>query len=178
MHLSIDLVFSGTRGGGHVEDDPTDPVTVYGKTMAEAEQILLRKIDAEKCEQKVAKQAKQIADDVIGPMSYRPSSLFATFCFLSVQGYLSAAILRISLPMGVSFNGHAGAIDWIQSRFKKGKPATLYYDEIRTPTYTDCLNPLLAESSPAATSGPVSRWRPATIEPVPDRPDRQSRRRL
>src|SRR5207237_7118343 len=38
-----------------------------------------------------------------------------------------------------------GAIDWIQSRFKKDKPATLYYDEIRTPTYTDCLNPLLAE---------------------------------
>jgi dTDP-4-dehydrorhamnose reductase len=58
---------------------------------------------------------------------------------------LSAAILRISLPMGVSFNGHAGAIDWIQSRFKKDKPATLYYDEVRTPTYTDCLNPLLAD---------------------------------
>ncbi len=54
----------------------------------------------------------------------------------------AAAILRISLPMGVSFNGHAGAIDWIQSRFKKGKPATLYFDEIRTPHYTDCLNEL------------------------------------
>ncbi|MFN0020819.1 MAG: SDR family oxidoreductase [Pirellulaceae bacterium] len=100
VHLSIDLVYSGTRGGQHVEDDPTDPVTVYGKTMAEAEQIILRK---------------------------RPD----------------ACQLRISLPMGVSFNGHAGAIDWIQSRFKKQKPATLYYDEIRTPTYTDCLNPLL-----------------------------------
>jgi dTDP-4-dehydrorhamnose reductase len=101
VHLSIDLVFSGTRGGGHVEEDETDPVTVYGKTMAEAERILLQNASA-------------------------------------------AAILRISLPMGVSFNGHAGAIDWIQHRFKKGKPATLYYDEIRTPTYTDCLNPLLA----------------------------------
>lgn len=54
----------------------------------------------------------------------------------------SACILRISLPMGVSFNGHAGAIDWIQSRFKKGRPATLYFDEIRTPAYTDCLNRL------------------------------------
>ena len=51
-----------------------------------------------------------------------------------------ACILRISLPMGISFNGHAGAIDWIQSRFKHGRPATLYFDEIRTPTYTDCLN--------------------------------------
>jgi len=52
----------------------------------------------------------------------------------------SACTLRISLPMGVSFNGHAGAIDWIQSRFKKNRPATLYFDEVRTPTYTDCLN--------------------------------------
>jgi dTDP-4-dehydrorhamnose reductase len=101
VHLSIDLVYSGTRGGGHTEEDATDPVTVYGKTMAEAERIILG--------------ARE-----------------------------DAAILRISLPMGVSFNGHAGAIDWIQSRFKKGKPATLYYDEVRTPTYTDCLNPLLA----------------------------------
>ncbi len=100
IHFSIDLVFSGTAEGGHVEDDPTDPVTVYGRTMVEAEEYLL---------------------------SEAPD----------------AAILRISLPMGISFNGHAGAIDWIQSRFAKSKPATLYYDEIRTPTYTDCLNELL-----------------------------------
>lgn len=99
VHLSIDLVFSGTGDGGHVECDPTDPVTVYGKTMAEAERQILRE---------------------------RPD----------------ACILRISLPMGVSFSGHAGAIDWIQSRFAKSRPATLYYDEIRTPTYTDCLNRL------------------------------------
>jgi dTDP-4-dehydrorhamnose reductase len=97
VHLSIDLVFSGADSGGYVEDDPTDPVTVYGKTMVAAEQIVAA------------------ADP-------------------------SACILRISLPMGVSFNGHAGAIDWIQSRFRQGKPATLYVDEVRTPTYTDCLN--------------------------------------
>lgn len=101
VHLSIDLVYSGTAEGNHVEDDPTDPVTVYGQTMVAAEQILLTEFPA-------------------------------------------ACILRISLPMGISFNGHAGAIDWIQSRFKKHRPATLYYDEIRTPTYTDCLNPLFA----------------------------------
>jgi dTDP-4-dehydrorhamnose reductase len=97
VHLSIDLVFSGAGSGGHVERDPTDPVTIYGKTMAAAERLILT------------------ADP-------------------------RAAVLRISLPMGVSFNGHAGAIDWIQSRFKKHRPATLYFDEIRTPTYTDCLN--------------------------------------
>jgi dTDP-4-dehydrorhamnose reductase len=83
----------------YVESDRTDPVTVYGKTMVSAEQLL--------------------AD-------WMPT----------------ACILRISLPMGISFNGHAGAIDWIQSRFKKGRPATLYFDEIRTPAYTDCLNRL------------------------------------
>lgn len=99
VHLSIDLVYSGTRGGNHVEDDQTDPVTVYGQTMVASEELIL------------------VADP-------------------------KAAILRISLPMGVSFNGHAGAIDWIQSRFKKSRPATLYYDEVRTPTYTDCMNEL------------------------------------
>lgn len=102
VHLSIDLVFSGTAGGNHLETDPLDPVTVYGATMAESEQIVL-------------------GEDP------------------------TACILRISLPMGISFNGHAGAIDWIQSRFKKHKPATLYFDEVRTPTYTDCMNPMFAK---------------------------------
>ncbi len=102
VHLSIDLVFSGKGLGQHVEDDPTDPVTVYGKTMVQAERHILE---------------------------MRPDT----------------CIPRISLPMGVSFNGHAGAIDWIQSRFKKSKPATLYFDEIRSPTYTDCLNRLLED---------------------------------
>ena len=41
-----------------------------------------------------------------------------------------AAVLRISLPMGPSFNRHAGLIDWIESRFRKDRPATLYYDEV------------------------------------------------
>jgi dTDP-4-dehydrorhamnose reductase len=93
-------VYSGDEGtGGYVETDPTDPVTMYGKTMAASEQIITATDPA-------------------------------------------ACILRISLPMGVSFSGHAGAIDWITSRFKKSRPATLYLDEIRTPTYTDCLNRL------------------------------------
>jgi len=99
VHLSVDLVYSGNGYGRHVETDPTDPVTVYGRTMVEAERLVTTR---------------------------RPG----------------ACVLRISLPMGVSSNGHAGAIDWIQSRFKKGRPATLYFDEIRTPHYTDCLNEL------------------------------------
>jgi dTDP-4-dehydrorhamnose reductase len=97
VHLSSDLVFSGNGAGGYVESDPVDPVTVYGKTMAEAERVL----------------ADSAPD---------------------------AAVLRISLPMGPSFNRHAGAIDWIQSRFRSGRPATLYFDEVRSCTYTDDLN--------------------------------------
>jgi len=104
VHTSIDLVFSGEDEArqGHVETDRPDPVTVYGKTMVAAEQLIS-------------------------------------------DWYPEACVLRISLPMGVSFNGHAGAIDWIQSRYAGGRPATLYYDEIRTPTYTDCLNVLFEE---------------------------------
>ncbi|MBN1590841.1 MAG: sugar nucleotide-binding protein [Pirellulales bacterium] len=101
VHLSVDLVYSGRRHGGYREDDRTDPVTMYGKTMVAAERILQ-------------------------------------------QTYPEACTLRISLPMGTSPNGHAGAIDWIASRFKKSRPATLYFDEIRTPTYTDCMNELFA----------------------------------
>lgn len=96
---SIDLVYSGRGQGEYREADPTDPVTIYGKSMAAAEHLV----------QLAAPQAM---------------------------------ILRISLPMGISHSGHAGAIDWIQSRFRQGKPATLYYDEIRTPSYTSCLNRL------------------------------------
>ena len=99
IHLSIDLVFSGENQGDYTEEDPLDPVTVYGAKMVEAETVV--------------------------------KNLCPYSC-----------ILRISLPMGISFNGHAGAIDWIASRFKQDKPATLYYDEIRTPTYTDCMNRL------------------------------------
>lgn len=97
VHLSSDLVFSGTGQGNHVETDPVDPVTVYGKTMVQSEEVV-RGADPQ------------------------------------------AAILRISLPMGPSFNRHAGAIDWIESRFRHHRPATLYFDEVRSCTYTDDLN--------------------------------------
>lgn len=106
VHLSSDLVFSGTHcrhrrhdGGklGYVETDPTDPVTVYGKTMVQAEDLFRTRVP-------------------------------------------DAAILRIPLPMGPSFNRHAGAIDWIQSRFKAHRPATLYFDEVRSCAYCDDLN--------------------------------------
>jgi dTDP-4-dehydrorhamnose reductase len=97
VHLSSDLVFSGKGAGNHIESDPVDPVTVYGKTMAEAEALIRAECPG-------------------------------------------AAVVRISLPMGPSFNGHAGAIDWIQSRFRNGRPATLYFDEVRSCTYVGDLN--------------------------------------
>jgi dTDP-4-dehydrorhamnose reductase len=101
VHLSSDLVFSGCGSGNYVETDPADPVTVYGKTMVQAEDLLLKQVP-------------------------------------------ECAILRISLPMGRSFNRHAGAIDWIQSRFRAGRPATLYFDEVRSCTYCDDLNDVFA----------------------------------
>ncbi|MCH7728585.1 MAG: sugar nucleotide-binding protein, partial [Planctomycetes bacterium] len=41
VHLSIDLVFSGTKAGKHLERDSTDPVTIYGKTMVTAEHRII-----------------------------------------------------------------------------------------------------------------------------------------
>jgi dTDP-4-dehydrorhamnose reductase len=77
--------------------------------------------------------------DVTNPVTIYGTTMVAAEQLL-LENLPTACALRISLPMGVSFNGHAGAIDWIQSRFAKGRPATLYFDEVRTPTYTDCLN--------------------------------------
>ncbi len=57
--------------------------------------------------------------------------------------YSEAAILRIALPMGPSMNGHAGAIDWIESRFSKNRPATLYFDEVRSNLYVQDLNKVI-----------------------------------
>ena len=65
----------------------------------------------------------------------------------------AAAILRISLPMGPSFNRHAGAIDWIGSRFRNGRPATLYFDEVRSCTYADDLNPVFERFLAGADCG-------------------------
>ena len=50
-------------------------------------------------------------------------------------------------------SGHAGAIDWIQWRFQHNRPATLYFDEVRTPTYTDCLNRVLHYALASDLSG-------------------------
>jgi dTDP-4-dehydrorhamnose reductase len=146
VHLSIDLVFSGTRGGGHVEEDVTDPVTIYGKTMAEAERIILGSIRLHhQPEANSLRPTSDVTSSAAAPEAGLPPANGTFAPRNATEGVpYSAAVLRISLPMGPSFNGHAGAIDWIQSRFQHGRPATLYYDEVRTPTYTDCLNPLLA----------------------------------
>ena len=44
VHLSSDLVFSGKGTGYYLETDATDPVTIYGKTMVEAELLFAAKV--------------------------------------------------------------------------------------------------------------------------------------
>jgi dTDP-4-dehydrorhamnose reductase len=120
VHLSSDLVFSGTRSGHHVETDATEPVTMYGKTMVQAEDIFLTKTP-------------------------------------------TAAVVRISLPMGPSFNHHAGAIDWIQSRFRADRPATLYFDEVRSCTYCDDLNDVFEKLLASNSAGIYHAGGPAAM---------------
>lgn len=97
VFLSTDLVYSGTLGRPYRETDSVDPVTVYGKTMVDAEALITATVP-------------------------------------------EAAMLRIALPMGPSYNRHAGAVDWIDSRFRHGRPATLYFDEVRSCTYVEDLS--------------------------------------
>jgi len=41
-------------------------------------------------------------------------------------------IVRLGLPIGASITGDKGAIDWIESRFRKNRPVTLFKDEWRS----------------------------------------------
>jgi dTDP-4-dehydrorhamnose reductase len=89
LYMSTDLVFSGedTPPGGYTESHPTAPVSVAGRTFAEAE------------------------------MQLNPER---------------ACVVRLGLPLGCSIHGDKGAVDWIESRFKRALPVTLFYDEIRS----------------------------------------------
>jgi dTDP-4-dehydrorhamnose reductase len=80
-----------------------------------------------------------VETDPVDPVTVYGKTMARGECAVAAAD-AGAAILRISLPMGPSFNRHAGAIDWIQSRFRHGRPATLYFDEVRSCTYTDDLN--------------------------------------
>ncbi len=90
IYLSTDLVFSGQNPPeqGYAEDHPPDPVSVAGKTFAQAETALLN--------------------------------------------YENSCIIRLGLPLGESVTGTAGAIDWVKGRLLKGRPVTLFYDELRS----------------------------------------------
>lgn len=78
-------------------------------------------------------------DDPVSPVTVY-GAMMAEAEGLIREAKPDAAVLRIALPMGPSFNGHAGAIDWIESRFRKGRPATLYFDEVRSSLYVQDLD--------------------------------------
>ncbi len=65
-----------------------------------------------------------------------------------VQQLPRAAIVRKGLPMGPSFSGRKGPIDYLAYRFSRGKPLTLFYDEMRS-----------ALSSEDLTHGLLKLWR-------------------
>ncbi|MFW5775185.1 MAG: sugar nucleotide-binding protein [Chitinivibrionales bacterium] len=49
-----------------------------------------------------------------------------------IQSLYAHCIIRLGLPIGDSVTGTKGAVDWIESRFKRGLPVTLFYDELRS----------------------------------------------
>ncbi|MCP4456044.1 MAG: sugar nucleotide-binding protein [Planctomycetes bacterium] len=64
-----------------------------------------------------------------------PVSVVGRTFLLAEQQIQTAAkhcIVRLSLPLGDSINGEKGAVDWIEHRFKRNLPVTLFYDEVRS----------------------------------------------
>ena len=90
VYASADLVFDGVDPpeGGYREADATSPVSVVGRTIREAEKLLL-----------------------------------------AVPGSL---VFRLGLPIGASVQGSKGAKDWIENRYRRGLPVTLFHDEMRS----------------------------------------------
>ena len=56
--------------------------------------------------------------------------------FAGAEAYIQKCkdhcIVRLGLPLGDSIDGKKGAIDWIESRFRRNLPVTLFYDEYRS----------------------------------------------
>ncbi|MBZ0109198.1 MAG: sugar nucleotide-binding protein [Candidatus Scalindua rubra] len=56
--------------------------------------------------------------------------------FASAETYIQKCkdhcIVRLGLPLGDSIGGKKGAVDWIESRFRRNLPVTLFYDEYRS----------------------------------------------
>ena len=50
----------------------------------------------------------------------------------SVQKCREYCIIRLGLPLGDSIGGTKGVIDWIENRFRRSLPVTLFYDEYRS----------------------------------------------
>jgi len=49
-----------------------------------------------------------------------------------IQRCKDHCIVRLGLPLGDSILGNKGAIDWIEGRFRRNLPVTLFYDEYRS----------------------------------------------
>lgn len=64
---------------------------------------------------------------------------------LEMRKHPHAGIVRVALPMGASVQGYKGAVDFIESRFKKKLPVTLFHNEWRSAIHTDELGRIIIE---------------------------------
>jgi dTDP-4-dehydrorhamnose reductase len=70
-----------------------------------------------------------------------------TFCAAEeeMKKAQSWSIVRIGLPMGDSVQGEKGAVDFIEGRFKRNLPMTLFHDEWRSCIHCDELADIVVE---------------------------------
>jgi dTDP-4-dehydrorhamnose reductase len=72
-------------------------------------------------------------------------------------------IVRKGLPMGPSFTGRKGPIDYLAYRFSRGKPLTLFYDELRSVMFSEDLTEGLLKLWERETTGLVHLGGPQKV---------------
>ena len=69
-------------------------------------------------------------DDIPDPINVVGDTFYIAERY--IQNCRDYCIIRLGLPLGDSIGGTKGAVDWIESRFKRNLPVTLFYDEYRS----------------------------------------------
>ena len=72
-------------------------------------------------------------------------------------------IIRIGLPIGDSVQGEKGAVDFIEGRFRRGLPMTLFYDEWRSCIDCDELGKIITDMFTMEKTGVFHCGGPAPV---------------
>ncbi|MFA5901238.1 MAG: dTDP-4-dehydrorhamnose reductase [Hyphomicrobium sp.] len=126
IHISTDYVFDGHKSGPYVEDDPTHPTTVFGRSKLEGEQVVRdtnprhiilrtawvfspsgRNFVKTMLSQAESQDRVRVVDDQIGSPTYAPHLVGSILDLARIVSQPGAEV-----PWGVYHAANAGATSW------------------------------------------------------------------